>query len=182
MKSALALVAIGALALLVEGALVFAIPAALLPNVALVLSVSAALYLGGTPALLVLAALGFASDLLGGSPLGLGVLALLVPFAVTRIANRSLELRHGASEAILLALLTPVAVVAMAVLVRPEGGVASHGLAALVGLALQTGVNALIAPSTCRMVEAVASAAGELDPTRRGVAWIGAAPWAASRR
>ncbi len=182
MKSALALVAIGVLAMLAEGAMTLAVPDALLPNVALVVSAAAALFLGGASALLVVAALGFASDLLAGAPLGLGVLSLLVPFAVTRIANGSLELRHGASEAALVALLTPVAALVMAALLRQGGPAAWPGLSTWIGLALQAGVNALVAPAACRLAETVASAAGELDPTRRGVAYVGAAPWAASRR
>lgn len=182
MKSALALVVIGVLAMLVEGGLVLAVPAALLPNVALVGAVAAALVLGGGQALLVLAALGFASDLLSGAPLGLGVLVLLVPFVLAQIANRSLELRHGASEAALLALLTPVVAGATATVLRLGGVSVDTSFAVWAGVALQAGVNALVAPSACRLAEAVASATGDLDPTRRGVAWSGAANWAATRR
>jgi len=97
-KAALALILLGALGLVVEGALVSVVPALLLPDVALVGSVAAALFLGGGPALVALAGLGFASDLLGGAPLGLHVLALLVPFVATRLANGSLELRRGFPE------------------------------------------------------------------------------------
>lgn len=182
MKAALALVVLGALGLVLEGALVSVVPALLLPDVALVGSIAAALFLGGAPALLVLAGLGFASDLLSGAPLGMHALALLVPFAATRLANGSLELRHGMPEAVLVGLLTPVAGVVMAVCLRLDGIPGGHGLWPWLGLGLQAGVNALVAPGVCALVEALASAAGELDPTRRGVAYVGSAPWAASRR
>jgi rod shape-determining protein MreD len=181
-RAALALIVIGALALVVEGALVSVLPSLLLPDVALVGSIAAALFLGGAPALIALAGLGFASDLLTGAPLGLHVLVLLVPFVATRLANGSLELRRGMSEAVLAALLTPLAGVLTLGCMRLTGVSASFGLEFWFGLALQTAVNALLAPGACALAEAVASATGDVDPTRRGVAYVGSAAWAASRR
>jgi hypothetical protein len=181
-KAALLLVLFGALALVAEGALVSFLPALLLPDVALVGCVAAALFLDGAASLVALAGLGFASDLLAGAPLGLHVLALLLPFAATRVANGSLELRHGVSEAVLVALLTPVAGLAAVAGMHLAGVPASLGVGFWLGLAVQTAVNAAVAPGACALAEAVAALTGDLDPTRRGVAYVGAAPWAASRR
>lgn len=182
MRAALLVVAVGALLLVVEGALVSFLPAVLLPDVALVLGIASALFLGGGAALVALAGLGFASDLLGGAPLGLHVLALLLPWVVARMANGSLELRRGMPEAVLVGLLTPVAILLAAVWLRIAGIPETFGLSFFVGLVLQTAVNALAAPVACALVESMAGATGELDPTRRGVAWVGPAAWAALRR
>jgi len=181
-RAALALTAIGALLLVAEGALVSFLPALLLPDVALVGAVAAALFLDGPASLVVLAGLGFASDLLTGAPLGLHALSLLLPFAATRVANGSLELRHGVPEAVLVALVTPLAALAAVACMHLVGVRAGLGLAFWLGLALQTAVNAAVAPGACALAEGVASFTGDLDPTRRGVAYMGAAPWAASRR
>ena len=182
MRAALAVVALGALGLVLEGALVSFLPTLLMPDLALVLSVAAALFLPGGAALVALAGLGFAADLLGGAPLGLHVLALLVPFAASRIANGSLELRRGMPEAVLVALLTPVAGLGMALLLQLRGVPGDLGLLFVFGLLLKTAVNAAVAPAACAVVESIAAATGELDPTRRGVAWMGSAAWTALRR
>ena len=181
MRAALALILLGALGLVVEGAVVTVVPPLLQPDGALVGSGAAALFLGGGPALVVLAGLGFASDLLGGAPLGLHVLALLVPFVATRLANGSLELRRGLPEAVLVALLTPVAGVLGAGCLHLADVDASLDLGFWLGLALQTAVNAAVAPAVCALAETVASLTGDVDATRRGVAYVGAAPWAAGR-
>jgi hypothetical protein len=168
-KAACVLILFGALGLVVEGALVSVIPALLLPDVALVVTIAAALFLGGGAALLALAGVGFASDLLGGAPLGLHALVLLVPFVATRLANGSLELRRGLPESVLVALLTPVAGVLAMVCLRFAGVPASLGLGFWLGLALQTAVNAAVAPAVCALAETVASVTGDVDSTRRGV-------------
>jgi hypothetical protein len=181
-RAALAIIMLCSLGLVIEGALVSVVPAILLPDLALVGTVAAALFLGGAPALLVLAGLGFASDLLGGAPLGLHVLSFLVPFAAARAANGSLELRRGVPEAVLVAVLTPVAGASVAGLLELAGVSAGFGLAFWLGLAVHTAVNALAAPAICALVEAIAANMGDLDPTRRGVAYVGGATWAALRR
>jgi hypothetical protein len=182
MKAALVLILFGALGLVVEGVLVSVLPALLLPDVVLVLTIAASLFLGGAPALLTLAGLGFAADLLGGAPLGLHVVALLLPFVAARLANGSLELRRGLPEAVLMVVLTPIAGILAVGCLRFVGVHASIGLTFWLGLALQTVVNAAVAPAACALAEAVASLTGDLDPTRRGVAYVGAASWAAGRR
>jgi hypothetical protein len=182
MRAALALVAIGAGFIVVEGALVTVLPSLLLPDIALVLSLAAALHLYGAQALVVLAGLGFAADLLGGAPLGLHVLALLVPFVAARVANGSLELRRGLPEAVLVGLLTPVAGIAGVVCLWLAGIPLSLGWTFWLGLALQTAVNALVAPGACALAEWVATLTGDLDSTRRGVVYLGAAPWGVGRR
>lgn len=182
MRAALAVIGLGALGLVVEGALVSFLPALLLPDLALLLGLAAALFLPGGAALLALAGLGFSADLLGGAPLGLHVLALLLPFAATRIANGSLELRRGVPEAVLVGVLTPVAALGTALLLHLYGIAGVLGLWFGVGIVVQTAVNALLAPVACALVEAIAASTGELDPTRRGVAWMGSAAWTALRR
>jgi cell shape-determining protein MreD len=182
MRAALAVIALGALGLVIEGALVTFLPALLLPDLALVLGIAAALFLPGGASLVALAGLGFAADLLMGAPLGLHVLTLMVPFAATRIANGSLELRRGMPEAVLVAVLTPVAGLATMLVLHLRGISADFGLWFALGLVVQTVVNAALAPAACALVESIAAATGELDPTRRGVAWMGSAAWTALRR
>ncbi len=178
----MALILAAALALVVEGALGVILPALVLPDVALLATVAAALFLAAVPALGVLAGSGFAADLLAGSPLGLHVVVLLVPFLATQLAHRSLELRRGVPEAALVAVLTPAAGVLTAAALVFSGAPARVGLSFWVALAAQTAVNALLAPVACALAERISLATGDADPTRRGVSWAGAPTFVRSRR
>ncbi|CAG0995836.1 hypothetical protein MYXO_02680 [Myxococcaceae bacterium] len=182
MRAAVALIGIGAVGLVVEGALASFVPALLLPDLALSFAMAAALFLPGAAALFSLAGVGFASDLLAGAPLGLHVLSLLVPFAIARIANGSLELRRGVPEAVLAAILSPVQAAGFILLLGLYGAPPEMGFWPGFAIVVRTVANAALAPPVCALVEALAAATGELDPTRRGVAWVGSAAWPALRR
>jgi cell shape-determining protein MreD len=174
--AALVLFGIGVFLQLLLGALARFAPGALCPDVTLLFAAALALRVGGARALLAAAGLGYVADLLSGGPLGLSVLLAVLTFALTRLANGSLELRRPLAVAAFVAALTPIVALAGWAVATFFG--ASLPIAARVAgfVLVRTAVNFLAAPLVDALALAIGARTGDDDLARRGV------PLASGRR
>ena len=167
MRRPLSLLLLGLLALVLQGGAVRVLPGALCPDLGLLVVLAAGLSLTPATGLGIAAALGWAADLLSGALLGQHALLRVVAFAVTRIANRQLDLRRRA----------PLWVLALALSAGTEVGVG--GLSWLMGgafpftlpdiriIVLHAVVTAFFALPVVRLVERVQGQLTEGGTPRR---------------
>jgi len=164
MKPALALAAAGLLALWVRGVLASVLPPAVCPDLGLVFVIALGLHAPGAAGLLLAAGLGYVADALAGSLLGQHGLLFAVAFVMTRVAGARLDLHRGTPAVCWVGVLTAAHGLGLVLLTRFF--TAATGWPGAELLALQAGVNALVALPALRAVSRVAHG---FDGDRRAV-------------
>jgi cell shape-determining protein MreD len=173
----LVLLLVGAVGQLLAGALARFVPGALCPDVTLLVCVALALRVGDARALLAAAALGYGADLLSGSPFGLSALLAVLAFALTRLADGSLELRRPLATAALVAALTPtLALAGLGAALFFDTPMSVGGFRFVGALVLRTVVNVAAAPVVDALALLITARTGDDDLARR------ATPLATGRR
>ena len=171
MRRVAGLLAFGLLALWVQGTLATLAPGFWLPDLVFLYAVGLAIVVGGSEALLLVAVLGYTADLFSGALLGQHALLLILVFAATRVASLQLHLARSVPRVAFVAGLTVFYVLGHAAVARLF--VATSGIDWVFArqLAIQTGLNALLAPL---VIAWVARVSGWLAPDdegyRRGLA------------
>jgi cell shape-determining protein MreD len=168
MIAALAVAVVGVLFLALQGALATFLPRACVPDFAPLFAIALALQLGGARGLVGAAVIGIAADTLAGAPFGHLTLLCVVPYLGARAANASLELRSRAAQAALAAIWTPLSVLLTLGLAWGAGAHAELAPRFLLGIVLQTGVAAALAPMIGTLVERVVALVFVDESGRRG--------------
>jgi len=168
MIAALAVALVGVLFLALQGALATFLPRPFVPDFAPLFAIALALQLGGARGLVGAALIGIAADTLAGAPFGHLTLLCVVPYLGARAANASLELRGRAAQAALAAIWTPLSIVLTLTLAWAAGARAQLEPGFLLGVGVQTGVAAALAPLIGALVERVVALARLDEAGRRG--------------
>lgn len=171
MRRLVGLLALGGAVLLAQGTLAAFAPGFWLPDLVFLYAVGLAIAVGGVEALVLAAALGYAADLFSGALLGQHALLLVLVCGATRIASLQLHLARSVPRVAFVAGLTVLYVLGHAALARLFVGASGLDWSFARQLAIQTGLNALLAPL---VVAGVARVSGWLAPDdegfRRGLA------------
>ena len=157
MKIGLVFVLVGALTLMFQGVAASVLPAYLCPDLGFLLVIALGLCWRSTSGgLLLVALLGYLTDLLSGSLLGQHMLLRVAAFGASRVASRQLNLRGPRPQVVFVAVLTvanAAAVVVLTAFFAPGLGIGPLAPGDLLRHAL---VNALCAPIVIHLTQRLA--------------------------
>lgn len=170
MKRTLLILFVGIAAPVLLGGLNNHLPARFMPDLSLLIVIALGLHWRSTASGLLLAAtLGFAADMLSGSLLGQQALLRMLAFGAARFASGHLNLRGAVPQSCFALVFTVVNAIGIALLSVFFTGKGGLDFIMLRDLLPQAFVNALFAAPVSRAVEAIATAFGEDEGSRRAV-------------
>ena len=156
MRRPLLVLGCGLAAVVVQGGLAAMAPVHWVPDLGLLAALAAALVLGPAEGLLVVAAVGLASDTLSGALLGQQTCLRLLEFLLVRVVGQKLDLRGALTLAVASWALALVDAFGMALLTRIFLGPLALPAGELARVGLRACVTALAAPFLAGAVRALA--------------------------